>query len=195
MERIRFFAREDTARLAAPDGSLIALTLTAGGTGYGSAPTVTIAPAPAGGTQATATATISPLATGQLSSLTVTNPGRWVTTVPIGNHHRRWRNRSYRNGAHCCSWRACDLGYSDQRRRCSVTPWLLAVSFSGGGSGADGNRNPGFHKILCCELDSLRFLLLTKRHNGHGCRTLRRRRQRFLRVYHVQERIWSWSPP
>jgi hypothetical protein len=63
-----------------PDGSLISVQVVSGGTGYTTAPTVTIATPPTGGTQATAEATITPLATGQLETITIDNPGAGYET-------------------------------------------------------------------------------------------------------------------
>jgi len=67
--------------VATQTGGVTAIQVgSSGGTGYSSAPTVTIAaPSIAGGIQATATATV---ASGVVTSYTVTNPGSGYTTVP-----------------------------------------------------------------------------------------------------------------
>jgi hypothetical protein len=65
---------------AVPDGKLLGVTVTAGGTGYGSAPAVTIgAPDHWNGIQATATATLT---AGVVTSITLTNQGTGYTSVP-----------------------------------------------------------------------------------------------------------------
>lgn len=64
-----------------PNGSISALTLTAGGNAYSSIPTVTISAPPSGGTQATATATIGN-ASGQLNAVVVDTGGAGYTSAP-----------------------------------------------------------------------------------------------------------------
>ena len=117
-----------------PDGSIVKVRVTSGGTGYSSAPTVTFSAPPAGGTLATGTATITPLATGQLSSITVDTPGAGYTTPPVVSFVGVGSGATATAeivppGAPVSSVTLVSAG-----QQCYALP--PTVSFSGGGSGA-----------------------------------------------------------
>lgn len=118
----------------APDGSLIVVKVTSGGTGYTSEPTVTIAPPPSGGIQATATATTADLATGKLSSITVDNPGAGYATAPTVVITGSGTGATATATIVPPGSSVDSVTLDDPGEQCYASPPL--VSFSGGGSGA-----------------------------------------------------------
>lgn len=119
-----------------PDGSIVKVTVTAGGTGYTSNPTVTFSPPPTGGTLATGTATIGPLSTGQLSSITVDNGGAGYTTPPTVSFVGDGANASATALIVPPGAPVASVAIASPGEQCYVVP--PTVSFSGGGSGATG---------------------------------------------------------
>ena len=119
-----------------PDGSVIRVEVTAGGTGYTSNPTVTFSLPPTGGTQAAGTAEIASISTGQISSISVTNAGAGYATAPTvsfvpvsGGTGATATAEIVAPGSPVTSVTLANAG-----EQCYVTP--PPVSFVGGGSGA-----------------------------------------------------------
>ncbi|HET9218182.1 MAG TPA: hypothetical protein VFR18_14455, partial [Terriglobia bacterium] len=119
-----------------PDGSIVRVRVTSGGTGYTSNPTVTFSVPPAGGTQATGTATIGPLATGQLSSITVNNPGAGYTSAPAVSFVGDGTGATATAVIVPPGAPVASVSLTAPGEQCYVVP--PTVSFSGGGAGATG---------------------------------------------------------
>jgi hypothetical protein len=117
-----------------PDGSIIKLTLTSGGTGYGANPTVTFSAPPAGGITAEATADIEAVPSGQLSSITVGGGGAGYTSAPTVSFVGVGTGATAT--AHIVSPGASvnSVTLTSPGEQCYLTP--PPVSFVGGGSGA-----------------------------------------------------------
>ena len=118
-----------------PDGSLVAVKVTAGGINYSAEPTVTIEAPPTGGTQATATATIEALPTGALQSITLGDPGAGYESAPTVEITGGGGTGATATATIIDPGSSVDtVTLTDPGQQCYATP--PAVSFSGGGSGA-----------------------------------------------------------
>jgi hypothetical protein len=117
-----------------PDGSIVKVVVTSGGTGYTSAPTVTFSSPPAGGTQATGVAEITPLSVGQISSITVVNPGAGYTTPPMVGFVGDGAGATATAEIVAPGSPVTSVTLTSQGEQCYAVP--PTVAFSGGGSGA-----------------------------------------------------------
>ena len=119
-----------------PDGSIVKLEITSGGTGYTSNPTVTFSAPPAGGTLAEGTAEIGPTSTDQISSITISNPGAGYASAPTVSFVPVAGGTGATATAHIVPPGASvtSVTLTSTGEQCYLVP--PPVSFVGGGSGA-----------------------------------------------------------
>jgi hypothetical protein len=117
-----------------PDGSIIKVTVTSGGTGYATNPTVTFSAPPAGGITAEGTAEIESVPSGQLSSITVVNPGAGYTTAPTVSFVGVGTGATATAEIVAPGSPVNSVTLTSPGEQCYMVP--PPVSFTGGGSGA-----------------------------------------------------------